>query len=102
MEVEYDAATTVDPAAAPGSDLFQGVMAVKDGGKVINRGVFNLEGTEAKPLDPNAAEQDQGQKTITDMKNSTLIVLEGGEFHNYGALSIKGDFELLGTLFNYG
>lgn len=102
VEVEYDAATTVDPAAAPGTDLFQGVMAVKDGGKVINYGVFNLEGTEAKPLDPNAAEQDQGQKTITDMKNSTVIVLEGGEFHNHGALSIKGDFELLGTLFNYG
>jgi len=36
------------------------------------------------------------------MKNSTLIVLEGGEFHNHGALSIKGEIELLGTLFNYG
>ena len=31
VEIEYDAATTAELAAAPGTDLFQGVMAVKDG-----------------------------------------------------------------------
>ena len=101
VDVEYDAATTVDPnAAAP--NLSQGVLLVNDGGKVINRGVFNIEGTEAKPLDPNAQEQEQGQQTNTDMKSSTILILEGGEFHNYGALSIKGEYDLFGTLYNYG
>ncbi len=101
VEAEYDASTTVDPSAAP-SDLFQGVIVVNDGGKIINRGVFNIEGTEAKPLDPNPQEQKEGQQTKTDMKNSAIYVLEGGEFHNYGALSIKGEFDLFGTLYNYG
>ncbi|MBQ7264637.1 MAG: hypothetical protein IJS61_00910 [Firmicutes bacterium] len=100
-EVEYDAATTVDPATADTS-MMNGAITVEDGGQIINYGVINVEGTESKPQAANANEQQQGQTVITDKKSADLTVYSGGTLDNYGCISLKGVLYMLGTLNNYG
>ncbi len=100
-EVEYDAATAVDPAMADTS-MMNGAITVEDGGQIINYGVINVEGTESKPQAPNAGEQQQGQTVITDKKSADLTVYSGGILDNYGCISLKGVLYMLGTLNNYG
>ena len=97
-EVEYDAATT--PAGeTPPAEMMEGEITVEDGGKIINHGVINIEGTESKPLDPNAPED---QTVTTDMKPADMFINYGGVFDNYGAISLKGRLYVMGTLNNYG
>ena len=99
-EVEYDAATTTGEGTAP--DLTNGEITIKDGGKLINNGVVNIEGMEAKPLDPNQQEQQQGEQTATDMRPAMMLVEAGGQFDNNGCFSIKGNLYNMGTVNNYG
>ena len=107
LEIEYDAATiTVDPNNPQPTDqsqatpLANGVMTIKEGGKVINKGVINIEGTEVKPNQ----QQQQGQttQTQTDMKTSVINVARGAILDNYGCISLKGELIIEGTLNNYG
>ena len=97
VDVEYDAATTPADGSStqPAGNLLEGVFLVGTGGRVINHGVFNIEGTEGKPLDPVTP-------TVTDMKSAAVVVGYDGTFDNYGALSVKGGLTVLGTLNNYG
>ena len=105
LEVEYDAAT-VTPATpdevVPQSDLTNGVITIHSGGKIINKGVINIEGLEVKPVQNNPQEQEQQQTVITDMKSSNILVEENGSIDNYGCISLKGNLYVLGTLNNYG
>ena len=94
-EAEYDAATAVDPATDPNKNLVNGEILIKSGGKLINEGVVNIEGTEGKPVDP-------AQPVVTDMKTADIVVEPGGQFDNTGCLSLKGALFVLGTLNNYG
>lgn len=97
-EVEYDAETVTDPTQSQTDKQFNGEITIEDGGVLINYGVVNIEGKEAKPLDPA-----QGEVTpITDMKSADMIVNYGGRFDNYGCLSLKGILYVLGELNNYG
>ncbi len=94
-EVEYDAATTTSPSTTPGN-LHSGEITIKDGGRIINRGVLNIEGKEKKPVEA------EGQTaTQTDMQNSDIVIEYGGVMDNYGCLSIKGVLYVMGTLNNY-
>lgn len=106
LEVEYDAATVTPGSEGqqPSGDtpLSNGVITVHSGGKMINFGVINIEGTEVKPLQPNQQEQEQQQQTVTEMKASNIMVEEGGAVDNYGCISLKGNMYVLGTLNNYG
>ena len=99
-EVEYDAATITGEGTAP--DLTNGEITIKDGGKLINNGVVNIEGMEAKPLQPSQQEQEQGQQTTTDMRPAMMLVEAGGQFDNNGCFSIKGNLYNMGTVNNYG
>lgn len=94
-EAEYDAATAVDPATDPNKNLTNGEILIKNGGKLINEGVVNIEGTEGKPVDP-------AQPVVTDIKTADIVVEQGGQFDNIGCLSLKGTLFVLGTLNNYG
>ena len=95
-EAEFDAASTVDPATDPAHYL-SGEITIKDGGKLINHGVVNIEGTEGKPLDPSQQEQ-----IIRDKQSADILVEYGGIMDNYGCLSLKGILYIMGTLNNYG
>ena len=104
LEIEYDAATitTTDPSqpTTPSTPLSNGVLTIERGGKVVNNGVINIEGTEVKPLQPNAGETQQ--TTTTDMKVSVITIEDNAILDNYGCLSIKGELYVLGELNNYG
>ena len=93
-EVEYDAATVTDGSALP--DLVNGEITIQDGGKLINRGVVNIEGTESKPV--MAGEP----APKTSMATADMVIEHGGMFDNYGCLSLKGVLYVMGTLNNYG
>ena len=93
-EAEYDAASQTE-STTDQPTLLNGEITVKDGGKLINRGVVNIEGTEGKP-------QQQGEQIIRDKKSADILVEYGGLFDNYGCLSLKGVLYILGTLNNYG
>ena len=80
--------------------LNNGEITVKNGGKLVNEGIINIEGLEIKPQAGNP--QETGQEVVRDTKVASLTVEEGGIIDNYGCLSIKGDLFLLGTLNNYG
>ena len=100
-EVEYDAATTTG-GTDPSGTLLNGEIIVKNGGTIINNGVINVEGMEAKPLQPNPEEQTSGETVNTDMRNATMIVETGGLLQNYGCISLKGTLYIMGTLENSG
>ena len=104
LEVEYDAATQTqtEGGQTPASDLTNGVITIHNGGKIINNGVVNIEGTEVKPLQPNAQEQEQQQAVNTDMKPSCILIEDGGVLDNYGCVSLKGNLYVMGTINNYG
>ena len=80
--------------------LTNGVITVKDGGKLINEGIINIEGLEVKPQANN--QQETHQVVDRDMKAAALLVEEGGILDNHGCMGIRGDLYLLGTLNNYG
>ena len=94
-EAEFDAASTVDPSTNPDHYL-SGEITVKDGGRLSNWGVINIEGTEGKPLDPS--QQDQ---VIRDKQSADILVEYGGLLDNYGCISLKGTLHVLGMLNNY-
>ena len=100
-EVEYDAASITDPTQQQTGQQVNGEITVQDGGKLINYGVLNIEGTEAKPL-PQDPEQQQQETVIRDIRPAIMLVEAGGELENYGAISIKGFLYILGTLTNHG
>ena len=93
-EAEYDAASQTE-STTDQPTLLSGEITVKDGGKLINHGVVNIEGTEGKP-------QQQGEQIIRDKQSADILVEYGGIFDNYGCLSLKGVLYILGTLNNYG
>ncbi len=95
-EAEFDAASTVDPSTDPATYM-SGEITIKDGGKLVNYGVINIEGTEGKPLDPS-----QVDPIIRDKQCADILVEYGGLLDNYGCLSLKGTLHLLGQLNNYG
>ena len=94
-EAEFDAASTVDPSTDPAHYL-SGEITVKEGGRLSNWGVINIEGTEGKPLDPSQQEQ-----TIRDKQSADILVESGGLLDNYGCISLKGTLHILGMLNNY-
>ena len=100
-EVEFDAASVTDPTQKPTTEQVNGEITILSGGKVINYGVINVEGTEAKPQpqDPAQAAQEQ---VIRDIRSAFLLVQEGGTLENHGAISLKGDLYVMGTLTNDG
>ncbi|MBP3792723.1 MAG: hypothetical protein ILA24_01640 [Ruminococcus sp.] len=100
-EVEYDAATAVDPAQAD-TTIMNGAITIEGGGHMINYGVINIEGTEGKPQQPSSQEQQAGQQVHYDKKSADLFVNPGGKLDNYGCISLKGVMYMLGTLNNYG
>ena len=100
-EVEYDAASITDPTQQPAAEQINGEITIEDGGKLINYGVVNIEGMEAKPQ-PQDPEQQQQEQVIRDMRPAYLLVKEGGELENYGCISVKGNLYILGTLTNHG
>lgn len=100
-EVEYDAATTVDPSQVD-TTVMNGAITIEGGGHLINYGVINIEGTEAKPQAPSAQEQEQGQQVYYDKKSADLFVNKDAVLDNYGTISLKGALYMLGTLNNYG
>ena len=105
LEVKYDAATqtqTSEGEQNPASDLTNGVITIHNGGKIINNGVINIEGTEVKPIQPKTQEQEQQQSTTTDMKSSCILIEDGGVLDNYGCLSLNGNLYVMGTVNNYG
>ena len=93
-EVEYDAATAVEQSQMDTSVL-NGAIVVEDGGKLINYGVINVEGTEGKP-------QQEGQTVYYDKKSADITVKKGAILDNYGCVSLKGVMYMLGTFNNYG
>lgn len=95
-EVEYDAGTVPEGETPP--EIAIGEITVEEGGKLINRGVINIEGAEAKPIDPSQADP----PVSTDIKRADMFVNYGGILDNYGCMSLKGDLYVLGTLNNYG
>lgn len=94
LEVEFDAASV--PEGETGPTLNQGQIVVYSGGKLINNGVVNVEGTEGKPVDPAAGTAPR------EMNKASMLVQRGGVFENYGCLSVKGSMYVRGTLNNYG
>ena len=100
-EVEYDAASITDPTQQQTGQRVNGEITIKDGGKLINYGVMNVEGTEAKPQ-PQDPEQAQQETVIRDIRPAVMLVEAGGELENYGCISIKGYLYIQGTLKNYG
>lgn len=105
LEVEFDAASvTNQDAASQGSStpLSNGEIFVRKGGKLINNGVVNIEGTEAKPQVPSSGEQASGETVTRDIRKATMIIEEGAVFDNYGCVGLKGSLYVLGTLNNYG
>ena len=103
LEVEYDAATITQTTEGQTPTTYEnGVIRIKNGGRLINYGVINVEGVEFKPIQNNTQEQGQGQQTITDQKASALYVAFGGTIDNYGCISLKGNLYIMGTLNNYG
>lgn len=101
LEVEYDAATTVDPAQVDTS-VANGAITVEENAFLFNFGVINIEGTEGKPQQPSTQEQEQGQQVYYDKKSADLIIQKGGTLSNFGCISLKGVLYMLGTLENYG
>lgn len=110
LEVEYDAASTT-PAAegqTPSEEpapLNNGVITVRTGGKIVNKGVINIEGLEVKPVQPatpSTPDQAQPETPTRDMKSSNILIEEGGVIDNYGCISLKGNLYVLGTINNYG
>ena len=97
LEVEYDAASVMPGEQAP--DLTNGEIIVQSGGTLINDGVVNIEGMEAKPIEPGQGGQQPAQR---DVRGATMIVKYGGTFENNGCLGIKGSLKMRGTLNNYG
>ena len=93
LEAEYDAASTTTGQAVP--TLINGEIIVKTGGKLINDGVINIEGTEGKPVDP-------AQPAVRGVRPASMIVQSGGVLENNGCLSIKGHLYNLGTVINNG
>ena len=85
------------PAEVP---LNNGEVFVRSGGKIINRGIVNIEGLEGKPNQSSATET--AQQTVRDMRSAALIIEEGGELENEGCLSVKGDLYVMGKLINRG
>ena len=80
--------------------LSNGEIFVRSGGKVINRGIINIEGLEVKPNQGSAAET--GTTVVRDMRSAALVVEENAELENEGCLSVKGDLYCLGKLTNKG
>ncbi|MBQ9870022.1 MAG: hypothetical protein IJM32_10230 [Ruminococcus sp.] len=78
-----------------------GAITIEGGGHLINYGVINIEGTEAKPQAPSAQEQEQGQQVYYDKKSADLFVNKDAVLVNYGTISLKGALYMLGTLNNY-
>lgn len=101
-EVEYDAASITGEQTEPTAPLNNGEITVKNGGKIINYGVINVEGMEAKPQAQNTQEQQQQETVTRDMRPAVMLVEEGGELQNYGALSVKGILYVMGKVTNYG
>ncbi len=93
VEAEYDAATVMPGQVAP--TLVNGEIIVKSGGKMINNGVINIEGTEGKPTGV-------GENPVRDMRPASIIVQPNGVLENNGGLSLKGNLYVLGTLINNG
>ena len=87
-------------ALPPETPLSNGEIFVRSGGKIINRGIVNIEGLEAKPNQGNPGET--GQQIVRDMRAASLIIESGAEFVNDGCLSVKGDLYVLGKLTNNG
>ena len=96
----YDKLTALEAKLGPDTPLNNGEITVKQGGKLINQGVINIEGLEVKP---QANNQQEAQQVVTrDMKAASMLIEEGGVVDNYGCMMIKGDLYLLGELNNYG
>lgn len=93
LEVEYDAAST--PAGETPTTYNNGLITVHNGGRIINKGIVTIEGTEGKPIDPQAP-------VTRDMKAAVLRIEQGGIFTNEGALLINGALYNMGTIENSG
>ncbi len=93
IEAEYDAATVMPGQVAP--TLTNGEIIVKSGGKMINNGVINIEGTEGKPTGV-------GENPVRDMRPASIIIQPNAVLENNGCLSVKGNLYVLGTLYNNG
>ena len=87
-------------ALPPEAPLTNGEITIKNGGKLINEGIINIEGLEVKPAANN--QQEQSQVVDRDMKTASLLVEEGGIIDNYGCMGVKGELYILGELNNYG
>ena len=103
LEVEYDAAT-ITPTEGGSEQITEinGEITVEAGGKLMNYGVINIEGMEAKPKDPAGEQPESGEQVITDQKAADMVIESGGELFNYGCISIKGILYVNGDLYNYG
>ena len=102
FEVEYDAASTTTGSTSQTYDITNGEMIIHSGGRLVNNGVINIEGTEGKPLAQSAAESQQGETTAMDMRPARIIVEKGGTIENSGCISLKGELYVMGTLINKG
>lgn len=96
LEVEYDAAS-VSAGSAEKPTYNNGVITVKDGGTIVNRGVITVEGKEGKPQNP----ADAGT-VIRDFKDAVLTIGEGGTLENYGCVLMNGQLYNFGTIINKG
>ena len=95
LEVEYDAASTAPDSGTAAPDYGVGVLTVRNGGRIENRGIITVEGTEGKPIDPAAP-------AVRDAKDAEFRLEPGALLENYGCLLSYGRFYNQGTLINYG
>lgn len=62
---------------------------------------MNIEGTEVKPLQPNAQEQEQQQAVNTDMKPSCILIEDGeGNIVTTAKINNYGDIVLVPGVLN--
>ena len=97
LEVEYDAASTAPSGeTTPEPKTYDcGIITIESGGEIENNGIFTIEGTEGKPVDPL-------NPSVRDVKSAKFYIQPGGLFTNNGCLLSYGEFFNMGTLVNNG